>query len=105
MPTREIGTSNEELVPENFNRKSFIVQNQDSSNNLFIKEESPDEGTNVSSTDHDIRLGPGDTLFISTEEEGVTSVTARYTVVASAASTRVSFKEFEDEAPVKTFQR
>lgn len=95
MAARTISTTGEEILPENKLRKSFILQNESGSINVFIKQEDPGQ-TTVSETDHDHRLGPGGVLSLNSTLDGEDHIQARYTVVASSGTPLLSFFETED---------
>lgn len=94
MTTRLLSTSAEELFPQNNQRKSFIIQNEDTSIALFIKFERPGR-TSVSSTDHDHRLGPGASIGVNSLTDGEQEIQERVTIVAASGTPRVSFFETE----------
>jgi len=95
MGTNTLSTSAEEIFPRNLLRKSFIIQNEDSAINVFIKRERQD-ALDVSSTDHDHRLGPGGSLAINTDTDGKESIMDRWTAVAASGTPLISFFETED---------
>lgn len=95
MASRTITTGAQELLPRNSLRKSFVVQNEDATDIVYIKFERS-ENTSVSSTDHDHRLSPGSSLAVSTTTDGVQTIQSRITCIASANTPRVSFFETED---------
>lgn len=95
MASRTISNSASELLPENKLRKSFVVQNEDSTINAFVKKERPGAST-VSATDHDHLLGPGAALAINTLVDGTEAITARYTIIAASGTPRISVFETED---------
>lgn len=92
MPSRTITTTAEELTPQDKLRKSFIVQNEDASINVFVKKEAPG-ATTVSTTDHDHRIGPGGNLAINNLLDGEEAVQERYTIVAASGTPRISILE------------
>lgn len=83
------------LVPANKLRRSLTVINEDGTDNVFIKKEDGSALT-VSSTDHDIRLTPGQGFAINSGFDGDEHVTGRYTVIASANTPSVGVFETED---------
>ena len=95
MASRTTSTGASELLPRNSSRKSFVVQNEDSTDSVYIKFERS-ESTSVSSTDHDHRLGPGGSLAVSSLTDGIQTIQSRITCIASANTPRVSFFETED---------
>lgn len=95
MPSRTITNAAEQLIPQNGLRRSFIVQNEDSSINVFIKKERPNALT-VSTTDHDHRLGPGGSIALNYETDGQEAIQDRWTIIAASGTPRVSVFETED---------
>lgn len=84
-----------EIVPRNSMRKSFVVQNEDATDAVFIKRERA-ETPSVSTTDHDHRIGPGGAIALNDFTDGKEAVQDRWTVVAAANTPRISFFETED---------
>jgi hypothetical protein len=85
----------EEVVPRNTMRKSFVVQNEDAADSIFLKRERAETPT-VSATDHDHRIGPGGAVALNDFNDGKQAVQDRWTCVASANTPRISFFETED---------
>lgn len=83
-----------ELVPQNSQRKSFVFQNEDGTDTIFIKKERPGT-TSVSTTDHDYKLFPGATIALNYLNDGEEAIQERWTFIASANTPRVSFVETE----------
>lgn len=95
MSSRTISNSASELLLENRLRKSFSVQNEDAAINIFLKQEKPGQNT-VSSTDHDVRLGPGDGVGLSSVQDGEEAIRARWTIIAASGTPRIALFETED---------
>lgn len=95
MASRTITTTAEELIPENFLRKSWTLQNEDASINIFIKKERPGSDT-VSATDHDHRVGSGAAIALNGFLDGKESIQSRWTVVAASGTPRISIIETEE---------
>lgn len=95
MASKTISNVAQELLPNNSNRKSFVIQNEDSTDVVYIKFERS-ENTSVSSTDHDHRLGPGGALALNYNNDGIKQIQSRITVISSANTPRVSYFETED---------
>lgn len=95
MSTRTITTGAVEIMPRNTYRKSLVIQNEDSTDTVFVKREHG-EGLTVSSTDHDIKLGPGASIALNSITDGMEAIQSRYTAIASANTPRVAFFETED---------
>lgn len=95
MASRTITNAAEELIPQNLLRKSFVVQNEDTTINCFIKRE---RGTalTVSTTDHDHRLGPGGAIAVNNLTDGEEAIKDRWTVIAASGTPRISLFETED---------
>lgn len=95
MATKLLSTTAEELLPRNTSRKSWIIQNEDASIDVFIKKESSETPT-VSATDHDHRVAAGGLLALNFGTDGQQAIQDRYTVVAASGTPRISFFETED---------
>ena len=96
MASRAISNAASEGCPANASRKSLTIQNEDSTDSVFVKREAGQLLT-VSSTDHDIRLGPGTAMSLSSLLDGTQAIQARYTVIASANTPRIAVFESEDQ--------
>ena len=88
-------TTARELLPQNRMRKSFVVQNIDSSINVFIKKER-NSALTVTSADFDFRLGPGASIALNSMLDGTESIQDRFTVIAESGTPSVSIFETED---------
>jgi hypothetical protein len=95
MASKLTSTSAEEIFPRNTLRKSFVIQNEDSAINVFIKRERGG-GNTVSSTDHDHRVGPAGLISVNNLTDGTEAIQDRWTVVAESGTPRVSYFETED---------
>lgn len=95
MATRTLSTAAEELLPRSRTRKSWIIQNEDTTDAIFLKFERAATPT-VSSTDHDHRLGPGASLALNRLTDGSEQIEERVTAIAAANTPRVSFFQTED---------
>jgi hypothetical protein len=95
MSTKLTSTGAEQLLTRNRYRKSFVIQNEDSTDTLYIKRERVATPT-VSSTDHDHRLGPGAAMALNFNTDGIEAIQDSWTIVASANTPRVSYFETED---------
>lgn len=95
MASKTTSTAAAEFLPKNTSRKSFIVQNEDATDNVFIKRERS-ENTTVSSTDHDYKLGPGSSMALNFLTDGAQAITDRWTAIASANVPRIAYFETED---------
>lgn len=95
MASKTVSNVASELLPNNTNRKSFVIQNEDSTDIVYVKLERS-ENTTVSSTDHDHRLGPGGALALNFNNDGIKAIQSRITVIASANTPRISYFETED---------
>lgn len=84
-----------ELIPSNASRKSLIIQNEDTTDSMYIKRETGELLT-VSSIVHDWLLGPGSIISFNSVLDGTSAIQARYTIIASANTPRVAFFESED---------
>lgn len=95
MPSRTITTTAEELIPQNRLRESIIIQNEDSTINVFIKRERPG-GLTITTTDHDHRIGPGGSLALNTTTDGQEAIEDRWTIIAASGTPRISIFETEE---------
>lgn len=95
MTSRTASTAAAELIPANTVRKSLAIQNEDSTDSVWIMREAGQDLT-VSSTIHDWKLPPGGSLTFNSLLDGLKAVQARYTIVASANTPRINFFESED---------
>ena len=94
MSTRLISDTASEIILRNKLRKSFVIQNEDASINMFIKKERPG-ATTVTSTDHDHRIGPGGSIALNSDTDGAESIQDRWTIIAASGTPRISFFETE----------
>jgi hypothetical protein len=88
-------TSAAELIPPNVLRKSLFIQNNDSTNAIFLKWEEPGV-TLVSSTVHDVRIAPLGAIVLSSGQDGIRQIQGRVTVVAAGGTPSVAVLETED---------
>lgn len=95
MPLLTLSTSAQQIVPQNYMRKSMVFQNEDTTINIFIKKERPGSLT-VSSTDHDHRLGPGDAVGLVFGQDGDEAIQERWTAIAASGTPNLSVFETED---------
>lgn len=93
--TKTVSNVASELFPRNSVRKSFVIQNEDGTDTVYIKRERS-ENTTVSATDHDFKIGPGATLALNSLLDGASAIKDRYTVIASANTPRIAYFETED---------
>lgn len=95
MSSKLTSVTAEEVVPRNTMRKSFVVQNEDATDSIYLKRERT-ETPSVSATNHDHRIGPGGAVALNDFNDGKQAVQDRWTCVASANTPRISFFETED---------
>ena len=95
MASKLLSTTAEVLFPRNRLRRSFAIQNEDATINIFIKQERA-ETPSVSSTDHDHRITGGNAMSINDNTDGKEAIQDRWTIVAASGTPRVSFFETED---------
>lgn len=95
MASFQASTTPAEIFPKNTQRKSFVIQNEDTTDSLYVKRERA-ESTTVSPTDHDLKIGPGGSLALNSVNDGAQSIQGRWTGVASANTPRISYFETED---------
>jgi len=84
-----------EFLLRNRLRKSFVVQNEDATDAVYIKQERTVTPT-VSATDHDHRLGPGSAIALNFGTDGSEAIQDRWSCIASANTPLISFFETED---------
>lgn len=94
MSTKLAGAA-AELVPQNSQRKSFVFQNEDVTDAIYIKKERPGYLT-VSATDHDYKIFPGGTVGLNSTLDGDEAIKERWTFVAAANTPRIAFTESEN---------
>lgn len=95
MASRTITNAASELIPRNRLRKSFVVQNEDTALNVFIKRER-DGALTASTTDHDHRVSPGGSLALNNGTDGHEAIQDRWSVIAESGTPRISHFETED---------
>lgn len=95
MPSFTTSTTAQEIALRNRLRRSMVFQNEDTTDAVFVKRERAATPT-VSSTDHDHRIGPGGSLSLNYETDGIEAIQDRWTVIAAANTPRVSFFETEE---------
>lgn len=93
MPSDLASTTAAEIFPQNRLRKSFVVQNEDATINIFIQNET---GNTVSSTVHAHRLGAGGALALNFQNDGERAIQDRWTIIAASGTPRYSWFETED---------
>lgn len=97
MPLMNATTTPSELFPRNSMRRSFVIQNQDSVSNIFIKRERTPH-TTVSLTDHDHRIGPGGAIALNWVNDGSSAIQDRWTIIAAAGTPLIAWFETEEIA-------
>lgn len=95
MASRTISNVASELLPRNASRKSWLVQNEDSTITLYIMRERA-ENTTVSTTVHDFAIAPGASLGLNSLLDGLSSIQDRWTIIAASGSPRIAVFETED---------
>lgn len=96
MPSRTISNVAQELIPRNATRISLGIQNEDTTDSVYIKKEGNDALT-VSSTDHDWKVAPGGSIAFNSTIDGTQGIQARFTAIASANTPRISIIESENQ--------
>lgn len=84
-----------EAIPQSALRKSLVLQNTDATDTIFIMRER-NSGLAVTSTNYDIKLGPGASLSLSSLLDGTEAIQDRYTAIASANTPILAVFETED---------
>ena len=95
MATRTVPNSAVEIIPANESRRSLAIQNEDTTDSVYIKREGND-GLTVSSTDHDWKILPGGSIAFNSSIDGERAIRSRYTAIASANTPRIAIIESED---------
>lgn len=95
MPLIPVTTGASIILTRNRNRKSFIIQNEDASINVFVKRERGPTLT-VSSSDHDHRISPSGLLALNNQNDGAESIQDQWTIISASGSPNVSVFETED---------
>lgn len=95
MATKTVSTVASEVIPRNTSRKSLAIQNEDTTDSIYIKRERAETPT-VSATDHDWKILPGGSIAFNSQIDGLEAIQDRYTAVSSANTPRISFFESED---------
>lgn len=95
MATKTVSTAASEVIPRNTSRKSLAIQNEDTTDSVYIKREDANTPT-VSSTDHDWKILPGGSIAFNSLIDGIEAIQARYTAISSANTPRISYIESED---------
>lgn len=95
MSSRLISNTAEELLTRNRMRKSFVIQNEDSAIDVFIKRERV-ATPSVSTTDHDHLVAAGGAIALNFQNDGEEAIQDRWTIIAASGTPRVSFFETED---------
>jgi len=94
MPSTTISVTAQELLPRNKLRKSFAIENEDSTIQMYIKKERAVPPT-VSATDHDHNIRPGATIALNFDTDGQEAIQDRWTIIAASGTPRVAYIETE----------
>jgi len=97
MGTANLSTTAQEIFPENKLRKSHIIQNTDAAINIFVQFRRIGTGAVVSSTNFDHRIGPGGSLALNSDIDGIESIQNRIEGIAASGTPLISFFETEDK--------
>lgn len=95
MSSKVLTTAASEILPRNTYRKSLVIQNEDTTETVYVKREHG-EGLTVSSTDHDAKLTPGASVALNSITDGMEAIQSRYTAIAGANTPRIAYFETED---------
>jgi hypothetical protein len=96
MSTKTLSNQAGEVLGRNSVRKSFVIQNEDGTDIVYLKRERS-ENTTVSAIDHDIKLGPGASFSLNSLNDGSQAIIDRWTGIASANTPRIAYFETEDQ--------
>lgn len=94
MPIVTLSTSPSLAVNPNLLRKSVVFHNTDSSINIFIKKERGNDLA-VTSTNYDHKLGPGDGIGLTVDDDGEEATQHRWTAIAASGTPILSVTENE----------
>ena len=83
------------LLNRNRMRKSFLLQNVDGTDVMYVKRERGPVFT-ISSTDYDFRLPPGSSFALNSDVDGKEAIQDSYSVLAAANTPNVAVFETED---------
>lgn len=95
MSTKLAAATADELMPQNAQRKSFTLQNEDLVDSIYVKKERPG-ATTVSATDHDYKIFPAASISLNFQSDGEEAIKERWTFIASANTPRIAIVETED---------
>lgn len=83
------------LLVRNRLRKSFLLQNVDGTNAVYVKRERGPVLT-ITSSDYDFRLPPGSSFALNSDVDGKESIQDSWSVVSAAATPSIAVLETED---------
>lgn len=90
-----LSTSAVQAVPQGNLRKSILFLNPDGAINIFLKKERGG-GLTVSSTDFDVRISPGGSFAMNTNDDGEDAVQERWTAIAASGTPNLVIFETKD---------
>ncbi len=83
------------LLNRNRLRKSFLIQNVDGTDVVYIKRERGPVFS-ISASDYDFRLPPGSSFALNSDVDGMEAIQDAYSVLAAANTPSVATFETED---------
>ncbi len=95
MSSRTVSNVASEILVRDSTRKSLLIINEDATDIVYLKQERS-ENTTVSSTDHDVKLGPGSGFSLGSLNDGKAQIIGRWSAIASANTPRLGIFESRD---------
>lgn len=91
-----LSTTGIEVIPQGNLRRSILFQNNDGSIAVFLKRTRPGD-TVATSSDFDVKLGPGGGFSMNTKDDGEEAVQERWTAVAASGTPTLTLFETKDK--------
>ena len=90
----QVSTVATQLIPQNMLRRSLVIQNVDSSIDVYFKRERPGV-TTVTAADFDFRLTPGGSIALNSLLDGEEAIQDRYTAISASGTPNIAIFETE----------
>lgn len=90
-----LSTSAATAVPQGNLRRSLLFLNVDGAINIYLKKERPGS-TSVTSSDFDVRIAPGGSFSLNTNDDGAEAVQERWTAIAASGTPNLCIFETKD---------
>jgi hypothetical protein len=91
-----LSTSAAEAVPQGNLRRSLLFINPDGGINIYLKKERPGN-TDLSTTNYDVRIAPGGSFSMNTNDDGEEAVQERWTALAASGTPSLVVFETKDK--------